>query len=111
MAALASRPRPRPTFALPGLRSRRLDAADQLVELRRSIADVVRQVTDDFQCLLGLPDLEKLADEVLVGLQGLQQPDELRARLVEFLGGALGLLLEPAPLVDQVCPLFRLEAL
>ena len=91
-------------------RSGRLDAADQLVELIGSIADVAREAADHFQRLLRLPDLDELADEILVLLQSLQQPGELRAGVVELLGSALGLVLEPAPLIDEELPLLLLEA-
>ena len=83
----------RPMITLPTLRPRRLDAADQLVELGRGIADIAREAADDLERLLGLPDFEKLADKILVFLQGLQQTGELRPRVVKLLGRAFGLSL------------------
>jgi|SRR5580704_6091859 len=64
------RPRPLPAQAqlMHGSRARRLDAADQLVELRRGIANVLGQAADDIERLLGLPDFDQLADEILVRL-------------------------------------------
>jgi len=66
----------------------------------RRIADVVGEVTNDFERFFRLPDLKQLADEILVVLQSLQQAGELRARVVELLGRAFGLRLELAPLVN-----------
>src|SRR5215469_5485210 len=104
-------PRPRSCWRLSAtLRPRRLDTPDQLVELRRSIADIVGQPADDFERLLGLSDLQEFADEILVVLQGVQQAGELRTGIVQFLGRAFSFGLELAPLVNQVLPLFRLEA-
>src|SRR5579872_1657546 len=90
--------------------SRRLDAPDQLVELGRGVANIVRELANDFQRLLGLPDFQQFADEILVVLQRMQERCELRARVLELLGRTLGLALELAPLVDQVLPLLGLEA-
>ena len=98
MSALASRPSTRRVFTLRTLRTGRLDAPDQFIELCRSIANIMREVTDHLERLLRLPDFQKFADEILVFLQGLQQSDKLRPRVIEFLGRAFGLVLEPAPL-------------
>src|SRR6185437_12713757 len=92
------------------LRSRRLDAADQLVELIRGVADVMRQAADHLERALGLADFQKLADEILVLLQRLQKPGELRTGIVKFLGSGFGLALQLLPLPDQILPLLRLEA-
>jgi hypothetical protein len=69
----------------------------------------VRELTDHFQRLLGLPDLEQFADEVLVVLERVQKTDELGARVVKLLGRAFGLRLEFLPLVGQELALLRLE--
>src|ERR1700735_5233745 len=90
-------------------RSRRLDGADQCVELARRIANLMRELANDLQRLLGLADLDQLADEILVVLQRVQQANELRAGVIELLGRALGLHLELLPLVDEKGPFFRLE--
>jgi hypothetical protein len=70
----------------------------------------VGELTDDFQRLLGLPDLEQFADEVLVVLERVQKTDELGARIVKLLGRAFGLRLEFLPLIGQELTLLRLEA-
>src|SRR5262249_28176436 len=57
-----------------------------------------------------LPDLHQLVDETLVRLQCAQELSELPTSAAELVGGALGLFLEPAPLVDQELLLLRLEA-
>src|SRR5271169_2506620 len=84
------------------LSARRLDASDQLVELRRGVADVPGEAADDVERLLGLPDLDQFADEILVGLQRLQQAGELPAGVLQFLAGIFGLRLQPLPLVEQI---------
>ena len=68
------------------------------------------ELADDFERLLGLPDLEQFADEILVVLERVQETDELGARIVKLLGGAFGLRLELLPLIGQKLPLLRLEA-
>lgn len=68
------------------------------------------ELTDDFQRLLGLPDLKQFADEVLVVLERVQKTDELGARIVKLLGRAFGLRLEFLPLIGQELTLLRLEA-
>jgi hypothetical protein len=80
--------------------SRPLDATDQLVELDRRVANIVRKVADHFQRLLGLPDLHQFADKILTLLQVLQKASELRPRLVELLSSTFSLRLELAPLVN-----------
>ena len=64
----------------------------------------------DFQRLFGLADFQKFADEIFVFLQGVQQAGELRPGVVEFFGGALGLVLQFAPLLGQKLPFLGLEA-
>ena len=68
------------------------------------------ELPDDFERLLGLPDLEQFADEILVVLERVQKTDKLGARIVKLLGGAFGLRLELLPLIGQELPLLRLEA-
>src|SRR6516225_8879968 len=91
-------------------RARRLDPADELLELVGGVTDVLGETADDFERLLRLADLDQLVDEILVRLQGPQEFHEFSARGGEFVIGALGLFLEPSPLVEQKLLLLRLEA-
>ncbi len=94
-------------------RARRLDPADQTLELIVGFADVLGQALDHFERLLRLPDLDQLVDEILVRLQRPQQLGEFLARRRQLLGGPLGLGAQPcatarsgtaAPPAGSACP-------
>jgi hypothetical protein len=65
---------------------------------------------NDVDDLLRLADLHQFLDEILVGLQRAQQLREAGAGTAEFLVGALGVVAQPAPLLDEEALLLRLEA-
>src|SRR5208282_2781195 len=91
-------------------RPRRLDPADQALQLVGGAADIAGQLVNDIDDLLRLADLHQFFDEILVGLQRAQQLREAGAGAAELLGGALGVVAQPAPLLDEEAPLLRLEA-
>jgi hypothetical protein len=100
MAALANSPAARRIATLTILGPRRLDASDQFVQLIGCVSNVLRQATNDIERLFRLPTLDKLVDEILIRLQGLQKARELRAGIVKFFGGVLSLPLQALPLID-----------
>src|SRR5438093_7299148 len=72
--------KPVPTFRDHALRPRRLDSADELLQLVRGVADVLREAADHFERLLRLPDLHQFVDEILVRLQRAQELGEFPPR-------------------------------
>src|SRR5271155_503839 len=91
-------------------RPRRLDPADQALQLVGGAADVARELVDDVDHLLRLAYLHELFDEVLVGLQRAQQFRKAGAGAAELLIGTLGIVAQLAPLLDEKVPFLRLEA-
>src|SRR5262249_49768824 len=78
-------------------RSRRLERAEQLLELVGCVADAVGELVDDVERTLVLADLQQLVDEVLAGLQLAQQVGEILARALELADRALGRAFELTP--------------
>ena len=64
--------------------SRRLERAEQLLELVGGVANAVGELVDDLERPRVLADLQQLVDEILAGLQLAQQLGKVLARAFEL---------------------------
>src|SRR3954464_9491270 len=97
----AKRPR-RSAFRCAASDARRLDRAEQLLELYRRVTNAIAELMNDLQGLLVLADLHQLADVVLAGLKRAQQLRKVLARTVEFPDRRLRGGPQLAPAIDQI---------
>src|SRR5262249_54007731 len=91
-------------------RSRRLDGAEQLLELVGGVPDSMGGLVNDVEGALVLADLQELVDEILAGLQLAQEVGKFLARPLELADRAFGGALELAPALDQELPVLGLVA-
>src|SRR3981189_2038172 len=91
----------RATMRLPTSGSRRLDGAEELLELVGGVADAVGELVDDVERTLVLADLQQFVDEILAGLQLAQELGEVLARALELADRAFSRGLGLAPAVDR----------